>query len=80
MFIDPDILRTTEPPSDKTRRLWWDMAKQREDWYLLIVQDAISGLEWAVFVEKFDSLNYHYARTHRQNDQWVIAIYETWGD
>jgi hypothetical protein len=82
MYIDSTIFRTREAPDpqDKDRTLWYGYAKHRRDWYLIIVQDSISGYQYPVFVPEFDSLNLHFATHHRQNDQWIVAIYETWGD
>lgn len=75
-----DILKTNQMPVDKDRQLWWSYAKRRRDWYMLIVEDDISGLEYPVYVPEFDMPQYYIMKFHRQNDQRVIAQYETFGD
>lgn len=66
-----------ETPADPTRKFWWDWAVYRKDWYLLIVKDDISELEYPVFVRQFDAPKFPYYKYHLQNDQRVLVIYET---
>ena len=66
------------PEHDATLMLWWSYAKRRMDWYMLIVQDDISGYFYPVYVPQFDSEILHVAKFHRQNDQRVVVIYETY--
>ena len=68
------------PEHSKLLMLWWSYAKRRKDWFMLIVMDDISGLEYPVYVSQFDDEWFAIAKYHRQNDQRVIAIYETFGD
>lgn len=68
------------PEHDKELMLWWSYAKRRKDWFMLIVLDDISGLIYPVYVPQFDDDRFFIARYHRQNDQRVVAVYETFGD
>ena len=63
------------PPIDPTRHWWYDMSKQRRDWYMLIVVDDSTGYEFPVFVKEFDDLSLPYYKYHNQKDFRVLDIY-----
>lgn len=71
---------TREKPDDPELALWWSYAKRRRDWFMIIVQDQISGNIYPVYVPEFDNKAMYIAKFHRQNDQWVVAIYDTFGE
>lgn len=69
-----DIIK--ELPTDLNRSWWIEMGKQRKDWYMLVVLDTISGLEYPAFVRQFDEPKKTYYKFHNQNDQVVLSVYQ----
>jgi len=67
---------TKELPTDGERLWWAAMGQQRYDWYMLVVQDLISGMEYPAFVREFDEPKRYYYKFHQQNDQVVLKVYQ----
>ena len=62
-------------PEDPRHAWWWRMGKARGDWYMLIIKDGVSQMDYPVYVRQFGDLNLAFYKDNDQNDQKVTAIY-----
>jgi len=62
-------------PEDSRHRWWYDMGKSRDDWYMLIIKDGRSQMDYPVFVRQFGDLKLAYYKYNDFNEQKVTAIY-----